>query len=225
MTSIVERTVYASLIAQILTTLFGVIALFKELDFKDQVLNGILSLEMLVQFIEAVFYAWFAFFFTRSLSRNDIAKYRYYDWIFTTPMMLLSTSLFFVYQAGKTSGNPLYSIRDFLRQYGWDYGLMAFYNMLMLVFGYLNEVGVLSLLSSSLFGFLFFGLSFMKLYEFAVMSPDNMGVFWLMFSIWFLYGVFATYPNIIKNTGYNVLDIFSKNFYGVYLTWRILSLP
>lgn len=222
--NIIKQTVYASLIAQILTTLFGIYALFKELRFEDQILNSILGLEMIVQAIEAMFYVWFAFFFTRNFTNHDVAKYRYYDWVFTTPMMLLSTSLFFVYQAGKENGYPLYSITDFFTRYPYDYFMMAAYNFLMLLCGYLNEIDLIPIHVSTITGFIFLGLSFMKLYEFASLSPKNMGVFWIMFAIWSLYGVFATYRNVIKNVGYNILDIFSKNFYGVYLTWVILHM-
>lgn len=222
---LVKQTVFVSLLAQIITTIIGAIALFKELRYEDQVLDEILGLEVLVQIIEAIFYIWFAFFFHRNMTRVDIAKYRYYDWVFTTPMMLLSTAVFFAYQAGKQTGNPIYSIRGFFQKYGTDFGVMVVYNFLMLLFGYLHEVGVLSLLTSNTIGFAFFGLAFYKLYEFARMTPENMPVFWVMFVLWALYGVAAMYKNLIKNTAYNILDIFSKNFYGVYLAWVIWNKP
>lgn len=217
----VKQTVFLSLVAQIITTLVGLIALTNELHYQDRVLHEILGLEVLVQIIEAIFYVWFAFFFRKNMTRVDIAKYRYYDWVFTTPMMLLSTAVFFAYQAGTQSGTPIYSVRGFFQKHGRDFGWMAIYNVLMLFFGYLHEIGVLSLLSSNSIGFVFFGLAFYKLYEFATMSPDNMPVFWVMCTLWALYGVAAMYKNVVKNTAYNVLDIFSKNFYGLYLSWVI----
>ena len=35
--------------------------------------------------------------------------------------------------------------------------------------------------------------------------------------IWPLYGVAAMFNSKYKNFAYNILDIFSKNFYGLYI--------
>lgn len=222
--ALVKQTIILSLIAQVIITLIGATALMYKLQPRDEILYSILGLETLVQFIEALFYVWFAFFFTKNMTRTDIAKFRYYDWVFTTPMMLLSTAVFFVYNAMKEQGEILLSMRQFFSQYGVDYAIISFYNLLMLVFGYLHEVGLLSLFTSNTIGFIFFFASFYKLYELAVLSPSNMNIFWIMFGIWSLYGVAAMFPNITKNTMYNILDIFSKNFYGLYLSYVVWSL-
>ena len=42
-----------------------------------------------------------------------------------------------------------------------------------------------------------------------------------MACIWSLYGVAAMLPSNYKNFSYNILDIFSKNFYGLYIAYRI----
>lgn len=222
---LVHQTLWGSLVAQLVTTLLGLIALTKELRYEDQILSQILGLEVVVQFIEIIFYVWLAFFFKRNMLRNDVAKYRYYDWVFTTPMMLLSTAIFFIYQSGKEKGMPLYSLGDFFRGHGMAYGRMILANLGMLLFGYLHEIRAMSLLWSNTIGFAFFGWSFYELYRFASTSSQNMPIFWLMFGLWALYGVSATYKNTTKNTMYNVLDVFSKNFYGVYLSWFIWNQP
>jgi hypothetical protein len=46
----------------------------------------------------------------------------------------------------------------------------------------------------------------------------SIGLFVAMFIVWALYGVAAVFPYKEKNVAYNVLDIVSKNFYGVFLT-------
>jgi len=33
-----------------------------------------------------------------------------------------------------------------------------------------------------------------------------------------MYGIAALFKNVIKNTMYNILDIFSKNFYGLFIS-------
>ena len=44
-----------------------------------------------------------------------------------------------------------------------------------------------------------------------------------MVSVWSLYGVAALMPADIKNISYNLLDIVAKNFYGLYLYYKILQ--
>jgi hypothetical protein len=219
--ALVKQTLILSLIGQTLITLAGLLALMVTLKPQDQILYTINAIETGVQFVEALFYVWFAFFFTKNMTRTDITRYRYFDWVFTTPAMLLTVAVFFVYNAMKDQGKSLTSMSEFLKFYGMDFYLIALYNFLMLAFGYLYEINILSLLTSNTIGFLFFGLSFYKLYELAILSKSNLAIFWIMFSIWGLYGVAATFSNIPKNIMYNTLDIFSKNFYGLYLSYVV----
>jgi bacteriorhodopsin len=37
--------------------------------------------------------------------------------------------------------------------------------------------------------------------------------------VWAIYGVAAVLPYHIKNTMYNILDIFAKNFFGIFLSY------
>ena len=45
-----------------------------------------------------------------------------------------------------------------------------------------------------------------------------------MFIVWSLYGVAATFKPNEKNVSYNVLDIISKNFYGLFIYFQILQI-
>ena len=42
-------------------------------------------------------------------------------------------------------------------------------------------------------------------------------------SVWSMYGIAAMMPANIKNVSYNLLDIVSKNFYGLYIYYKILQ--
>ena len=44
-------------------------------------------------------------------------------------------------------------------------------------------------------------------------------LFWYFFVFWSLYGFAAIFPYYIKNSFYNILDLFSKNFFGIFLSY------
>ena len=44
-------------------------------------------------------------------------------------------------------------------------------------------------------------------------------IFYWFVVVWGMYGVFAVMSYTIKNTGYNILDIFSKNVFGIFLAY------
>ena len=95
----------------------------------------------------------------------------------------------------------------------------------MLLFGFLQEIKKISIYYSTSFGFIFFGFLFYYIYKYFVLDiSDNYFIFYAMFIIWGLYGVAALFKNKIKNTLYNILDIFSKNFYALYIAFIVYNL-
>ncbi len=95
----------------------------------------------------------------------------------------------------------------------------------MLAFGYLGETNVLSKYISTPLGFYFFYKSFNLIYyTFANKSIVGKKLFAFLLSVWSLYGVAAVMPTDIKNISYNLLDIVAKNFYGLYLYYKILQI-
>ena len=48
-------------------------------------------------------------------------------------------------------------------------------------------------------------------------------LFWYFFFFWSLYGVVAVLPYYVKNSFYNILDLFAKNFFGIFLSYIIFS--
>ncbi len=94
----------------------------------------------------------------------------------------------------------------------------------MLLFGYLGEVNILSKYISIPIGFLFFYKSFELIYyDYAIKTQIGKNLFTYMGTVWSLYGVAAMAPPNIKNMSYNLLDIVAKNFYGLYLYYKILQ--
>ena len=95
---LVHKTIYISLVLQIITTLISLRGFGVKLNEQDSVLQEILKLETGVQIVEAFVYLWI----TYSLNNFDtMISRRYTDWFITTPLMLLSTVIFMKYNLYK----------------------------------------------------------------------------------------------------------------------------
>tara|TARA_B100000424_G_scaffold238542_1_gene204679 strand:+ start:647 stop:1330 length:684 start_codon:yes stop_codon:yes gene_type:complete len=223
--ALVKNTMLISFFAQIITLFIGVTAQFLELSKKHRILKQALALENIVQFVEGCFYLWFILFYIKNVDKTDIAKYRYYDWFITTPTMILSSIVYFQYNNTKNTYKEGFTLLEFIKTDKENIIEISLYNFAMLIFGYLQEIGLINLLLSTGFGFLFFGLMFYKIYEYyAKKSSSNLFIFFIMLSIWSIYGIAALFKFNIKNAFYNILDIFSKNFYGLFLAYIVYSL-
>ena len=216
----VLTSLIASLAIQWITLLTNVFSLLQPLAPQDFVLKEILGVETLVQGIELGFYTWYQNHVQMNLT--DVTKFRYYDWFVTTPLMLFSTMAFYQYLQQKKS-EPL-RLLPFFKENSSSILTILFFNLLMLLFGYLQEIGIISIGISSILGFGALFASFGKLYTDYVAAAPKQFIFFFVFFVWSLYGIAAMFTNHWKNTSYNILDIFAKNFYGVYLSYFIYSL-
>jgi hypothetical protein len=132
--------------------------------------------------------------------------------------MLFTTMVYYEYRNSKEK----ITLESFWEKYWKEVLVVAFWNLWMLVFGYLQEIGKIGLIASTTFGFGGLIGSFYVIYEgFASKTEENLPLFWFMFGVWSLYGVAAWFPSALKNASYNMLDIFSKNFYGLFLSYFI----
>jgi len=223
MVSLVKQTIDASLFIQIVTLLLNLFAFFIPVDKWDFALKKILGLETAVQIVELIFYNWYR----GQLLGNgfDVTQFRYYDWFVTTPTMLFSTASYYGYlDAKEQPGKEPFSLAKFFQEHSYWIWLMLFCNAMMLLFGYLQEIGAVSIVWSSLCGDISLLGSFGILYkQFVSKTPQQQGLFYFMFSVWSLYGVAAMLQSREKNIMYNVLDIFAKNFYGLFLGYLIFQ--
>lgn len=88
----------------------------------------------------------------------------------------------------------------------------------MLFFGLLGELGILNRNICFVLSTLFFLSSFKIIYDhYVTIDYSNRKLFYFMFIIWSLYGVAFLFNYKYRNVSYNILDIFSKNFYGLYI--------
>ena len=244
---VLKITVYISLIIQISTLIFnvGILSLDNFDDsFQDdvEILIQLVWLGLIVQIIEGTFYVWLAYYIDII---SNITMYRYYDWFFSTPTMLVTFVVYLLYlkdkeefenekkknesqskktdkieHTAKKSNNDLFS---YMYQNKSMLAIIFGLNALMLLFGFLGEIGYLSNTNTVLLGFIPFIAYFYLIYEhYAKYTTTGIYLFILFTAIWSFYGFAALMPYYVKNIGYNILDIVSKNFFEVFLGVKLL---
>ena len=210
---------YGSLLLQFLTGLVETTGLYAKIPEKDKVLQDILTMELIVQTIEFIFYLYLVYKIVNGDITKNITSHRYADWFITTPAMLISFILFFKYLK-----DPERNIR-FLESFNEERNnilKVVIGNALMLLLGFLAETSVINSSVGITLGFLPFAYIFKILYsEYAKHTVLATQLFYAFFGIWGLYGVGAVLPFEQKNIMYNILDLFSKNFYGLFLYFYI----
>ena len=222
----INLTLYTSLITsiiiQIVTGIIEIISLLIKIPSKIMFLKQMMALEVFVQIIEGLFYIYWFFNFKKIM---NITPSRYMDWVITTPTMLVNLIfyLIFLQHFENNTSNTLHFFELFNREF-YTIITVLILNWLMLLFGYLGEISVMPILLSVSLGFIPFVIYYYIIYsKYALISKDGFNVFLYFFIFWSLYGVVATMPYKIKNTCYNILDLFSKNFFGLFLTYLIFA--
>ena len=215
---LVKRTTEFSLFIQLVTGLYSALGLTINLDERDQILQKIIGLELIVQIIEFGFYVFIVLYF----NLESLATTRYFDWIISTPVMLFSTAAYFSYEEQKEKDLMTNNLVEFTLTNKWPVLEILFFNFCMLAFGYLGERKVIDYYTAFALGTACFARSFYILYtEFAEKSVIGKQLYSILFVIWSLYGVAFLTPVVQKNIGYNILDIIAKNFFGLYLFYKI----
>ena len=135
--------------------------------------------------------------------------------------MLLTTMLYFDYNNKPADEEK--TLQTFWDEHYTDILVVFGFNAMMLLFGYLYEIGLLDLFTSNSMGFAgLFGSFYVMYSSFVAKNPSaNLPLFIVMAVIWGLYGVAAVFSSVWKNVFYNVIDTVSKNFYGIFLTYVV----
>ena len=176
-------------------------------------------METIVQIIEFIFYVWLVY--NISQINYDITFIRYFDWFITTPTMLLSFMIVMKY----FDSPSIITFTDFINNNFNNISYVLLFNAIMLIFGFLGEIKLLSRNTSFIFGFIFFFLSFYLMFiNFVGNNTTNLIIFLTNFLIWSIYGIAYMFNYNTKNIIYNILDIFSKNINGLFLFLFLLFL-
>jgi len=217
-------TVYASLIIQILTGLLDIYVLYLPVAPDLAILKKLLGVEIAVQVVEGIFYGWFASSFEHV---TNVTPSRYYDWAITTPSMLFTFCIYldFLNQRTREKQKSIKKSPTLMESFQKNRATLLpilLLNWMMLFFGYLGEINVLPTIWSVSLGFIPFVLYFVMIYQhFAKYTVTGQTLFWVFSVIWALYGIAALMSYYVKNIAYNVLDLFAKNFFGLFLAYVV----
>jgi hypothetical protein len=218
----VYTSLITSVIIQVITGIIEFVSLFIKVPLKFSFLKQMMLMEVFVQFIEGSFYVYWLYNFKTIL---NITPKRYFDWVITTPTMLINLIFYLIFLEYKD--NNISEKLNFFKLFKEEFYTIItvlLLNWTMLLFGYLGEISVIPVLLGVSLGFVPFLIYYYVIYtKYALLSNDGFQIFIYFFIFWSLYGVVAVLPYKIKNMCYNVLDLFSKNFFGLFLTYLIFT--
>ena len=222
--SLINKTAKLSLGAQIITGIIDVIALRIDIPKELSILKQLLFLELVVQIIEGIFYIWLVKSFH---TVDNITKFRYYDWSLSTPIMLFTLICYIVHLK-----EPTKSLKQIYIENKFVINKVIVLNYMMLYLGYLGEINKIDTKTSVYLGFIPFITYYLIIYDKYIKNIDNelkeenkkkkiklLYYYFLIF--WSIYGVAALLSYTNKNIMYNILDLFSKNFFGIFLSYTV----
>jgi hypothetical protein len=208
---------------QIFSGLIDIGTLFIKVDPKYVIIKQLLGLEVFVQLIQGTFYLWLVCNYKEI---HNVTPKRYADWVLTTPMMLISLIVYLIYLKYKEKNLDTSKLELFklLAQNSTTISYIIYLDWIMLIFGYLGETKIIDTLTGVVLGFIPFLMYFYMIYvNYVRQTTTGWKLCLYFFFFWSLYGVAALLPYYLKNTFYNILDLFAKNFFGLFLSYIIVS--
>lgn len=203
-----------------------------------QPLKYILAIETTVNIIASVAYN-NLLTFINPINYGSLTQFRYLDWFATTPLLLISFTLYLQYLKNKTDiqdtdnqdSNNYSNTSDASDknstgvQFEYDrLGLIVLLNFFMLVFGYLGETGYINHTLGCILGFIPFFALFWFIWKWYGDVIKNKWIFIVFIIVWSLYGIVYFLPNKEKNMSYNVLDIIAKVGFGLLIWAEVVRL-
>lgn len=224
-TRLVLLTARLSLAAQFLFFLISLIGFFDVYGnsiWNQQYLVSLLILEEVSQAIEFSYY-----FIVSLILRYPLPTYsRYLDWFFSTPIMLVSAIGFMYYEEMRisTSSDPqtvLTLTTLWSDKFATSILSVVLLNAVMLLLGFMVEVQKIPAVYLITATIAFVGYYIIILIDVGTASTAAISLWFYMFIVWGCYAIAAIQPFGRKNISYNLLDILSKNVYGLFLALYI----
>ena len=218
---VIKLTGIISLFIQVVTGIIDYYVLSLSVPSEYLLVNQMLFMEFVVQIIEGSFYVWMVYKFSQI---KNITPFRYFDWMITTPTMLITLMLYLVFIRNREKGLVSESFLTEVKKRWVPMTQVAILDWLMLIAGYMGEIGTLDQMTANIAGFLPFFMMFYIIYKnFVSDSVEGQKIFWYFAGIWAIYGVAAFMPYNIKNIMFNILDLFAKNFFGLFLAYTLFK--
>jgi len=190
----------------LLTT--GIITFIEAMRTPNPKVRHILNLETCISFVASYFYSVFmAQINDKKIDWNNITQTRYIDWSITTPMMLLALCLVL-----SMNSKTIIHLKII--------GSIIALNYIMLLFGYLGEVKIITRYLATILGFVAFFFMYFIIYTNYVkpkFSKSNYILFGIYFIVWSLYGIVYLLDEEYKNMITNILDLTAKCMVGLGL--------
>ena len=215
----VRNTYYMSLYIQFALLLFMLYHQGLVVSPELEILKKAYNLEFFVSIVEFVVYVFIGY----NLNQNLMAI-RYTDWFITTNVLLVTLSYLFLYNKYKVEKNTTALASDeYLKDHYFDiFTIIIFFNSLMLMIGYAGEMKIIPKDYGLIGGMVFFVLSFYTIYSnFVKNNSTNMFYLSIFIFIWLLYAVAYLFKYKEKNIAYNLLDLVSKNLFGLFILYII----
>ena len=226
-----------SVAVQVISAVIQFFPMFMNVPPAYIILKQLLILENIVQVVQGSFYAWLIYSIK---SETNITPKRYMDWVITTPIMLITLICYMIFlRTNDENSKNIETIQPMQEtEKNEKYSVLDMFNI-MLLFGYLGEINVIPVTWAILIGFIPFVIYYYIIYVKFVkvndshLTGDNPAItninttilklFLYFVFFWSLYGLIGFLPYYIKNTLYNIIDLFSKNFFGLLLSYLIFT--
>ena len=205
-----DFVMYLLIINLTFSVIFGII----NLNFRK-----ILAIEALTSLIALVIYYLIINIYRKKTSIKDwdkITILRYIDWTITTPLLLISFSLFLA------NGEKVKNLVNFI-------GTLIFFDLIMILSGFLGVRNIISDVLSQIVGFSAFFMIFFLIYNkffreitLTVNILFKEIFFYIMFILWITYGIIYNLSTINRNIVTNILDGLSKGIFGLTLSICLL---
>ena len=184
-----------------------------------EILKKAYNLEFFVSIIEFTVYLFIGY----NLNKN-VTTIRYFDWFITTNVLLITLCYLFLYNNYKVEKNTTALASDkYIKDHYFDiFTIIIILNSLMLIIGFSGESKIIPKSYGFIGGMIFFLLSFYTIYDNFVKNNFTNFLYLLVFIfIWLLYAVAYLFKYKEKNIAYNLLDLVSKNLFGLFILYII----
>lgn len=217
-------SVYTSYVFSILVQFILLVILAYNIDMivppELEVLRESFRFEYYVSIIEFTGYLLIGYML---FQKKSVTVYRYADWFITTSILLLSLSYVFLYRLYKEKDKTKQLTNEYIfTEYRPVLQSLFLSNFFMLLFGFLGEMKKIPYWIGYILGMICFIITFTTLSNnFVKENKANDDLFTIFMLIWLFYGFAYLMPYKSKNMFYNLLDLVSKNMFGLYILYII----